>query len=178
MAAVAGWVTLGATTIVVLVALFVAKNAGETIPGGYAAVYGVRKYYAGALIAGLLIALGASLPHTPYSALLEAKPSMEVEVIGRMWSWQIRQAGQARGAASPLVLPVGEIVEFAVTSEDVNHGFGIYDDNGHLLAQAQAMPGYVNHLRYIFELPGRYHVACLEYCGLVHQAMLAEITVQ
>jgi len=178
MASIAGWVTLVATVIVVLVALFVAKSARETIPGGYAAIYGVRKYYAGALLAGLVLALGASLPHTPYTALLEKEPSMRLDVIGRMWSWEIRRAGEDRGASSPLVLPAGKIVEFAVTSEDVNHGFGIYDENGNLLAQAQAMPGYVNHLRYVFDLPGRYHVACLEYCGLVHHAMLTELAVQ
>ncbi|MEO8601310.1 MAG: cytochrome C oxidase subunit II [bacterium] len=178
MASIAGWVTLGATLIVVLVALFVAANARETIPGGPAAIYGVRKYYAGALLLGLLVALGASLPHTPYSALLETEPSMRVDVIGRMWSWEIHQAGDASGGPSPLVLPVGKIVEFAVTSADVNHGFGLYDDGGHLLAQAQAMPGYVNHLRHVFDLPGRYHVVCLEYCGLVHHAMLTELAVQ
>jgi cytochrome c oxidase subunit 2 len=178
MASIAGWVTLGATVIVVAVALFVAMNARESIPGGSAAIYGVRTYYAGALLAVLVVGLAVSLPHAPYAALLEAKPSMYVDVVGRMWSWEIRPAGDASGAPSPLVLPVGKIVEFAVTSADVNHGFGLYDDGGHLLAQTQAMPGYVNHLRYVFDRPGRYHVVCLEYCGLVHHAMLSELAVQ
>ena len=178
MAPMAGWVTLVAVAIVVVVALFVARKARETIPGGYAAIYGVRTYYAGALIAVLVFALAVSLPRAPYSALLESEPSMRVDVTGRMWSWQIRQAGEAPGGTSPPVLPAGKVVEFAVTSEDVNHGFGLYDDSGHLLAQTQAMPGYVNHLRYVFDAPGRYHVVCLEYCGLVHQAMVAEIAVQ
>ncbi len=176
MAVIAGWVTLVGTVLVVLIALYVAKKAPSVIPGGYEAVYGVRKYYAGALIAGLVLMLGVSLPSNPYSTLLEQEPSLRLEVIGRMWSWEIRRSGEADEAAA-LVLPAGKIVEFAVTSEDVTHGFGIYDEQGNLLAQAQAMPGYVNRLRYVFER-GRYHVACLEYCGLVHHSMLAELEVQ
>jgi heme/copper-type cytochrome/quinol oxidase subunit 2 len=41
-------------------------------------------------------------------------------------------------------------VEFQVTSADVNHGFGIYDRSGRLLAQTQAMPGITNRLVYTF----------------------------
>ncbi len=178
MASMAGWVTLVAVIIVVAVALYVAIRARETIPGGYKAIYGVRKYYAGALLVGLLFALAASLPRTPYSSLLESEPVIRVDVTGRMWSWQIRRVDESPEDASSLVLPVGKIVEFAVTSEDVNHGFSLYDESSRLLAQTQAMPGYVNRLRYVFGLPGRYHVACLEYCGLAHHHMLAEIVVQ
>ncbi len=177
MAVIAGWVTLAATALVVLIALYVAKKAPTDIPGGYEAVYGMRKYYAWALIAGLVVMLGVTLPQNPYSTLLDQEPSLRLEVIGRMWSWEIRRPAGA-DEASAIVLPAGKIVEFAVTSEDVNHGFGIYDEKGNLLAQAQAMPGYVNHLRYVFDLPGRYHVVCLEYCGLIHHSMLAELEVQ
>ena len=65
----------------------------------------------------------------------------------------------------------GEPVEFRVTSADVNHGFGVYDATGVLVAQTQAMPGYVNRLTHVFETPGTYQVLCLEYCGLVHHNM-------
>lgn len=177
MAVVAAWVTLIVVTIVTLVAIFVAKKARERIPDGHATVYGVRKYYAGALIVVVIGGLTYFLPRTPYAALRGSEPALRVNVIGRMWSWDIREAG-ATSAASKLVVPAGKTVEFAVSSADVTHGFGLYDDSGKLLAQTQSMPGYVNHLRYVFETPGRYHVLCLEYCGLAHHAMLAELTVQ
>ena len=39
------------------------------------------------------------------------------------------------------------------------------------------MPGYTNVLRRTFAQPGKYRVLCLEYCGLVHHNMIAEIDV-
>lgn len=178
MAVVAAWVTLIVVAIVTLVAIFVARKARETIPGGHTTVYGARKYYASALIVVIIGGLTYFLPRTPYAALRDSEPAMRVNVVGRMWSWDIREAGAAASAASKVVVPAGKTVEFAVSSADVTHGFGLYDDDGKLLAQTQSMPGYTNHLRYVFETPGRYHVLCLEYCGLAHHAMLAELTVQ
>ncbi|MGH8399001.1 MAG: hypothetical protein ACRETA_12285, partial [Gammaproteobacteria bacterium] len=76
-----------------------------------------------------------------------------------------------------LTLPYGEPVEFRVTAADVNHGFAIYDNLGVLLAQTQAMPGYVNRLYFRFPKPGTYHILCLEYCGVGHLIMHANIEV-
>jgi cytochrome c oxidase subunit II len=90
-----------------------------------------------------------------------------VEVRGHQWGWQL----------SPGPIVAGTAVEFRVTSADVNHGFGIYDAGGRLLAQTQAMPGVTNRLVYTFSHPGRYRVLCLEYCGLVHHGMSAEFKV-
>ena len=46
-----------------------------------------------------------------------------------------------------------------------------------IVAQTQAMPGYVNVLRYTFKEPGTYQVLCLEYCGVEHHDMKTEINV-
>jgi cytochrome c oxidase subunit 2 len=69
-------------------------------------------------------------------------------------------------------------VEFAVTSQDVNHGLAIYAPDGRLLTQVQAMPGYTNRLLYRFAEPGSYTIRCLEYCGVFHHIMLATLTVR
>ena len=68
-------------------------------------------------------------------------------------------------------------VLFRVTSADVNPGFGVSDSELRLVAQTQAMPGYTNVLRHTFAQPGKYRVLCMEYCGLVHHNMIAEIDV-
>ena len=68
-------------------------------------------------------------------------------------------------------------MEFHVTSKDVNHGFALYDPDMRIVAQTQAMPGYTNVLRYTFNEPGVYRVLCLEYCGVAHHEMTAEIKV-
>ncbi|PKL96837.1 MAG: cytochrome C oxidase subunit II [Gammaproteobacteria bacterium HGW-Gammaproteobacteria-8] len=103
----------------------------------------------------------------PYGADAEARDVQTVDVTGHMWYWKLSQ-NEFRA---------GEPVQFRVTSQDVNHGFGIYDEGLTLLAQTQAMPGYTNILEYTFQQPGAYRVMCLEYCGVAHHAMVAELTV-
>jgi cytochrome c oxidase subunit 2 len=90
-----------------------------------------------------------------------------VRVVGQQYVWQL----------STTHFHVGETVDFAVTSLDVNHGYGLYDPAGVLIAQVQAMPEYVNHLIVTFRLPGTYIVRCLEYCGQLHQVMEVTFTV-
>ncbi len=90
-----------------------------------------------------------------------------VDVVGQQWSWQI----------TPDTVQVGSPVEFRVTSKDVNHGFAIYAPDGLIATQTQAMPGFTNKLVYTFTQPGTYKVMCLEYCGLGHVPMIAELHV-
>ncbi len=71
----------------------------------------------------------------------------------------------------------GRPVEFRVTAGDVNHGMGVYDETLRLLVQVQAMPGFTNRLVYTFAEPGTYRLLCLEYCGLAHHGMIAELKV-
>jgi len=39
------------------------------------------------------------------------------------------------------------------------------------------MSGYVNRVNVTFEKIGSYKILCLEYCGLTHQDMVADIFV-
>ncbi len=66
---------------------------------------------------------------------------------------------------------------FNVSAADVTHGLGVYDENLRLLGQTQAMPGYENSLKITFDQPGKYKLMCMEYCGLVHHAMISDFTV-
>ena len=59
----------------------------------------------------------------------------------------------------------------------VDHPNDVFDSHGRLLAQVQGMPGYTNHLVYVFPAVGEYTVRCLEYCGLGHHTMSTTITV-
>lgn len=171
----AGYFTLFAALCIVAVALFVGSRARNEVPGGNAPVYRVRKYYATALIGAIVVLLPLTLSGVAYTAHSEVEPAVRVAVTGQMWSWTMKRQDAGKG---PLVLPAGQVVEFQVTSTDVTHGFGVYDDEGQVVGQTQAMPGYVNNLRLVFEKPGRYHVVCLEYCGIVHHAMFSEFRVE
>jgi cytochrome c oxidase subunit 2 len=108
------------------------------------------------------------LPYRSVRAGVFGTPQLTVEVVAQQWSWTFSQNE----------IPRGVPVEFAVTSKDVNHGFGIYDPQGRLVTQVQAMPGYTNRLIFVFRQPGTYMVRCLELCGVPHHVMAAALTVQ
>jgi cytochrome c oxidase subunit 2 len=121
--------------------------------------YRLRKGWLWALAAAAIVALAVSIPSFPYG-----KPSTlagrHYSVVASQYSFEL-----------PAAVPAGQQIVFDVTSKDVNHGFGIYDPRGRLVAQVQAMPEYVNHLPLRFDVKGRYLVRCLEYCGIAHAAM-------
>ena len=90
-----------------------------------------------------------------------------IDVTGYEWRWELSHDWVVKDKP----------VEFRVTSADVNHGFGIYDTDMHLVAQTQAMPGYTNKIHYTFTKDGTYKLLCMEYCGIGHHNMMSEIHV-
>jgi len=116
------------------------------------------------LLAGVAITI-ATTRSLPYG--IQVENAKQIDVIGKQWYWEI----------SDSTAKVNEPVEFNVGSGDVNHGLGIYDKNLRLLTQVQAMPDYTNKLSYTFEKAGEYKFMCMEYCGLVHHAMISTFTV-
>lgn len=121
------------------------------------------------IAAGVVVTLG-SLWNWPIAGHASAAPKADVVIraTGHQFRWELD-----RDTVEP-----GQLVEFELTSLDVNHGFAIYKDKNHMVAQAQAMPGYVNKLRVRFAEPGDYEVLCLEYCGIAHHGMRAVIKVR
>jgi cytochrome c oxidase subunit II len=121
------------------------------------------------IVAGAVITF-ATLTEWPISghAVAAGKPDTVIRAVGQQWRWTLDRDS----------VRVGELVEFQVTADDVNHGFAIYQGKSRIIAQAQAMPGYVNKLQVRFAEPGEYEVLCLEYCGLAHHGMRATIKVR
>lgn len=74
-------------------------------------------------------------------------------------------------------VPVDTPIEFAVQTADVTHGFAVYDADGYLVGQVQAMPGFTNTLRMSFSEPGPYTVICDELCGPAHAFMRGTFSV-
>lgn len=147
----------------------VAGSGNKTeYPPVQARAYRLRRYLFGVIvIAGVFVAIGTTRS-LPYSATEKVgQESAAIHVEGKQWYWVLSQDS----------VSVDTPVTFNVTSGDVNHGFGIYDSDLRLLAQTQAMPGYTNKLVHTFDRPGNYQLMCLEYCGLVHHAMIANLTV-
>lgn len=158
-------VLIGFLLSAAVILLIMAAIARTTIepPQTQAAVtsagYRLRRGWLWALAAAAVVALAISLPSFPYG-----KPAtltgQHFTVIASQYSF-----------ALPPVVPSDKNIVFDVTSKDVNHGFGIYDPRGRLVAQVQAMPDYVNHLPLRFRTTGHYVVRCLEFCGIAHASM-------
>ncbi len=131
--------------------------------------YRLRRYIFIGVLAVLLSAALLTLRHLPYDkpAFASGEP-VKIQVTALQFAWDMSQAE----------IKVGQLVEFDVTSKDVNHGFGVYDENMRVVAQTQAMPGYTNKLYYTFTKPGKYKILCLEYCGAAHHYMVTDFEVK
>ncbi len=173
--------TLVVSLAIVAIALFVSRSRlpSEASSVATSTVYRVRSVYFVIILVVAVISLAFTLPMTPYPKKFdEQKPDVMVKALGEMWSWTLTPGSGGSSTDSNLTLPVGKMVEFEVSSKDVNHNFAIYDSAGELIAQVQAMPDYTNRLFYRFNVPGHYYVLCLEYCGVAHHAMNTEFDVK
>ncbi len=142
-------------------------------------VYKLRGRYLIGLVSVVVIALLTSLQFLPYPKF-QTTPDEEVTVVGMQWTWKMAQGASDTSplefvGTNDITLPVNKIIQFNVTSTDVNHNFAIYNSKGDLVAQTQAMPEYHNILQYKFTEPGDYSILCLEYCGMPHAYMTGKI---
>ena len=172
---------IGALVVAVVIFLMTTSSISEDKDSAKHKTYKMRGRYFFGLIVVLVIFLFLSLRFLPYSRF-QSKPDEEVTVVGMQWAWKMAQGISDKTptdftGTNEISLPVNKRIEFVVTSADVNHDFGIYDNKGVLLAQTQAMPGYHNKLQYEFKQKGDYSILCLEYCGLAHSFMTATIHV-
>ncbi len=107
------------------------------------------------------------VPYEPVKTFELGEPQLKVTVIASQYNWNFSQ----------YTLPSAVLIEFDVTSTDVNHGLGIFSPDMVLYAQVQAMPGYINKLLVVFDKPGKYLIHCLEYCGPDHSVMVGLLDV-
>jgi cytochrome c oxidase subunit 2 len=168
---------LGFATFLIAMFVFAASSTRHARDINSHSAYALRKKLLIVVVVVLLVALGLSLAKSPYPRRNDI-PEQVVFVVGKQYSFGISASPitnddeyLAATYSTPVQLPAGSLVEFRVTSFDVNHGFAVYDPGGQLIAQTQAMPGYVNRLRARFSQPGRYRVLCLELCGSGHHRM-------
>jgi cytochrome c oxidase subunit II len=128
-----------------------------------------RRWFMG-LLAFAVVAFVVSMTWLPYPFVRAAQlpgQAEQVAVTAHQYSFDLDTE----------CLPSSQPIEFAVTSRDVTHGFAIYDPDGHIVGQTQAMPGYTNVLRIGLTTPGTYVLRCDELCGPGHAYMQQEITV-
>ena len=92
---------------------------------------------------------------------------LQVQVIAQQWRFTYRYPQFGGFETTSLVLPVGQNVQFNVTSLDVIHSFWPYQ----LAVKADANPG-VNNVAYTQpQHTGTFTVRCAELCGIWHADM-------
>ena len=77
-----------------------------------------------------------------------------------------------------MVIKVGEVVEFDVTSLDLTYGFGLFRDDNSMLFQMQVVPGHRNDILWKFLKPGHYTIRSTEYSGPKGVAMIEKNAVE
>jgi cytochrome c oxidase subunit 2 len=169
------WLMIALLLILVYASFALSTRGAAGEEFAYQAIGRLRRPFFILMLVVLGVLFAFTVPRMPYPK--GQTPDEVVVVTGKQFqfalsSQPIRTEEEfAQASANSPQIGVGRLVEFRVTSLDVNHGFGIYDPDGKLVGQTQAMPGYVNRLFLRFEKPGSYTILCLEYCGLTHHAM-------
>jgi len=95
---------------------------------------------------------------------------LRVEVVGHQFWWRVvyhRPDGSAVVSANEVRLPVGQRVEFELTSADMIHSFWIPALGGKM----DLIPGRTNRLSLLPTKAGTYRGQCAEFCGTSHARM-------
>ena len=171
------YVFLGVAGLLVAVFIYTIASTRRARDIDSHSAYPLRRKLLYVVLAVLVIGLAMTLGRTPYPRDNDI-PEQVVFVVGKQYSFGISASPitnddeyLAATYSTPVQVQAGSLVEFRVTSFDVNHGFSVYNPEGQLVGQTQAMPGYVNRLRLRLTEPGRYRVLCLELCGSGHHRM-------
>jgi cytochrome c oxidase subunit II len=132
----------------------------------------VEWIYVGAVIA-ILCWVGASAWNVEHE--IEAAPpdAETIKVVGQQWFWTFEHEDGTKEVGE---LHVDQNVpyRFEITSQDVIHDFNVPD----FVILMDAVPGRINTLWNIFDVPGEYLIQCREYCGLLHYNMRAKLFVE
>lgn len=99
-----------------------------------------------------------------------APAALRIQVTGNQFWWRViynRPDGSAIVSANELRLPVGQHVEFELTSADMIHSFWIPALGGKM----DMIPGRTNRLSLLATKAGTYRGQCAEFCGTSHARM-------
>ncbi|HZR20508.1 MAG TPA: cytochrome c oxidase subunit II [Verrucomicrobiae bacterium] len=98
--------------------------------------------------------------------------AMEINVVGKQWMWKI-QHPEGNREINELHVPVGRIVKFTMTSQDVIHSFFLPE----FRIKQDVVPGRYTTEWFKAERIGVYHLFCSEFCGTFHSGMTGRVVV-
>ncbi|HEV3483925.1 MAG TPA: c-type cytochrome [Vicinamibacterales bacterium] len=116
------------------------------------------------------ILLVYGLAMLPSAVARAPEGSLLIDVVGEQWWWRVRYLppdGREIVLANEVRLPVGEAVQFRLSSDNVIHSFWIPS----LAGKMDMIPGRVTYLTVRPTATGVLRGACAEYCGTSHALM-------
>jgi len=127
----------------------------------------------GGVIAPTVILTGLVIYSLAFLPQLLARPpegSLQIRVDGLQWWWRVTYLENGETdfeLANEIHLPVGEPVEFLLSSPDVIHSFWIPALGG----KVDMIPGRETRLTLMPTRTGTFRGVCAEYCGASHALM-------
>lgn len=104
-------------------------------------------------------------------------PTVEVEVIGHQWWWEVRYrdpvAGRTLHTANELHIPAGLTTQVKLSTSDVIHSLWIPN----LAGKQDLIPGRKTDVMLHPLHTGLYRSQCAEFCGMQHARMALDVTV-
>jgi cytochrome c oxidase subunit II len=97
--------------------------------------------------------------------------SVQVEVVGHQWWWEIHYPELQVRTANEVHIPARQPVCVTLTSDDVIHSFWV----PRLAGKQDMVPGRTIEMQIRANEPGVYEGECAEYCGLSHGIMLLQV---
>lgn len=179
----AGSVIVGLAVVALMVYLLVRYREGTNVERK--SVKNEFKWEMAWIMLAIVLAGVLAVISTPVLLSMEYSDDTDAEeilIVARKYQWDQyhtdnntfwKKLSQYNVSATnqPLYLEVGQRYMLNMTSEDVVHSFFVYD----LSFKLDAVPGTYNTFYFTIEEAGEYTIACAEFCGEAHYAMLAKI---
>jgi cytochrome c oxidase subunit 2 len=123
----------------------------------------------GLVVPAVILALTMALTLRSMAALAAPPRPAEltIEVVGRMWWWEVHYPDGGFATANEVHVPAGQPVLLRLSSADVIHSFWVPQLGG----KVDLVPGHANTTWLQADAPGIYRGRCAEFCGLQHARM-------
>ncbi len=104
------------------------------------------------------------------------EPEIVVRVMAEQWLWHFKYNGPDGDieVQNDFHIPVGKVVRFELTSQDVIHGFYIPD----MRINQDAVPGITSSVWLQATRTGQFELRCTQFCGTNHYQMKGNLTVE
>jgi cytochrome c oxidase subunit 2 len=172
------WVMLGGAALIWLLVIGAVIYATRIAPGPHRERVGDVLLLWGGLVVPTVVLGGLLIWGLAMMAELRAPgDGLKIAVSGEQWWWRVDYHMPGRDApvssANEVRLPVGQRVEFELSSPDVIHAFWVPSIAG----KVDMIPGRTTRLVALPTRTGSFRGACAEFCGESHALMAFSVVV-